>query len=114
MRQRHLISIVLARNDMQTYDVERIISLCLRSNLRDGKKNIPSIGNAAHVALGGKWAAGFRMIGIIGPNGIVERGGKLSKMAMSQVRNADHTLEGDDTQDNEAKDSARSAGDVVL
>ena len=53
MHRRHLISIVLARNAMQTYDAERVISLCLRSNLGSGQKNAPSIGNAAHVALQG-------------------------------------------------------------
>ena len=33
-RHRHLIYVALARNAMQTFDADRIISLCLRSNLR--------------------------------------------------------------------------------
>ena len=60
---------------MKTYGAEKVISLCLRSNLGAGKKNVSPIGNAAHVALKGRWELGFRMPGLIGPNGIVGRGG---------------------------------------
>ena len=122
--QRHLISVVLARNAMQTYDAERIISLCLRSNLRAGQQNVPAIGNAVHVALQGetknshgafrmKWEAGFRMLGLIGSNGLVERDGKIFKIAMSNIRNADHTLEGYHTKTSSTDRSAGSSTDLV-
>ena len=59
MRQHHSKSIFLARNAMQTYDAEMIISLFLRSNLIADQKNIPSIGNASHVAPKGNGKADF-------------------------------------------------------
>ena len=61
-----------------------------------------------------KWEAGFRTIGLIGPNGIVERDGELFKVAMSHVRNADRTLEGYNMPGKYSKSADGSSADKVF
>ena len=88
MRQGQLISIAIARKATQAYGAENIASRRLRRHLRDWQANAPSVGNDSHLAIKGRWEAGFRPLGLIGPNEIIGRDGKISNLAMGQIRNA--------------------------
>ena len=84
--KKHLLLTLKARNAVTALDAEAAVNRCLQKNVRSGQTAVPAIGSAVNVDLAGRWHAGWRLIGRIHPNEIVEQDGVIKKLAAAAVR----------------------------
>ena len=86
VRQEHLILTLKARNAVISLDADATVARCLQKNVRAGQTAAPVIGSAVNVAMAGRSHAGWRLIGRIHSNVIVEQDGLIEKIAATAIR----------------------------
>ena len=64
-----------ARKEMLRLDCDRALTVSLQRNVPDGMTQIPPIGEIAHAEISGDRTAGWRAIGLIASNLILEKKG---------------------------------------
>ena len=84
--QKHVTTVSLARYELMRRDAERTTATCLQRNSRPGSKHPPEIGASADIGIDGRWCDGWRMVGVIASNVVVEQDGKFRKLPPHHVR----------------------------
>ena len=67
------LAVTLGRGEMLKFDADRCIVVCLNRNVPRGSLDLPSIGPPCHIYLRDSWNAGWRFLGLINSNGLVEK-----------------------------------------
>ena len=70
-------------------DADQVISRRMQGNVPRGTKIVPRIGDRAMASVGGKWPAGWRMVGLIAPNAIIARDGAIREIGDGEIRCAE-------------------------
>ena len=89
-RQNHLIQMLKARSDMMRVDADQVIDRCRQRNVPAGTKIVPKIGDPVRACIGGVWQSGWRMVGLISSNALIERDEVIRKIGTGMIRCIEH------------------------
>ena len=85
-KHKHATTVALARCELMQKDAEHTIPTWRHRNSRPVRKRPPEIGTSVDIGIDGMCWVGWRMVGVISSNVVVERDAKFRKLPMRQVR----------------------------
>ena len=88
----HVVGVMKARSIIMQADAERTIQTCLKHNIRPGCDKVPEIGSSVDVVRDHHWIPGWRMVGMIGSNVVVEQDNRIIKLPLTKVRSSEPKL----------------------